>query len=52
MGAQAYERYWGDPQDSARHTNDLLSAYRAMMPGHDTPPDDRERSDAALLGAA
>jgi glycosyltransferase involved in cell wall biosynthesis len=52
MGAEAYERYWGDPQDSARHTNDLLSAYRAMMRGHDAPPDDRERSDAALLGAA
>ena len=51
MGAQAYERYWSDPQNAARHTNDLLSAYRAMMPGCDAAPGDHAADPCRVIWA-
>lgn len=38
LGAEAYKRYWAEPQTLARHTGDLLAIYRGLL---------NEQADAA-----
>jgi hypothetical protein len=34
LGAEAYTRYWSDPQSLDAHTRDLLAIYRTVISQH------------------
>ena len=46
MGAEAYRRYWVDPQTLAAHTDKLLAVYRTVLVDH------RARIDSPAVGHA